>query len=38
MTWWKVEGGPYESKPGENEVENLVDQFNVDPELAHETV
>jgi len=29
---------PYEGKPGENKVENLVDQLDVDPELAHETV
>jgi len=29
---------PYEGKPRENEVENLVDQLDVDPELAQETV
>ena len=29
---------PYEGKPRENEVENLVDHFDVDPELAQETV
>jgi len=29
---------PYEGEPGENEIENLVDQLDVDPELAHETV
>jgi hypothetical protein len=29
---------PYESEPRENEIENLVDQLDVDPELAHETV
>ena len=28
----------YEGKPRENEIENLVDHFDVDPELAHETV
>ena len=29
---------PYESEPRENEVKNLVDQLDVDPELAQETV
>jgi hypothetical protein len=29
---------PYKSEPRENQVEDLVDQFNVNPELAHDTV
>lgn len=29
---------PYESEPREDEIENLVDQLNMDPELAQETV
>ena len=29
---------PYESKPREDEIENLVDQLDVDPELAEEAV
>jgi hypothetical protein len=29
---------PYEGKPRENEIENPVDQFDMDPELAHDTV
>jgi hypothetical protein len=29
---------PYEGKPRENEIENLVDQFDMDPELAHDAV
>jgi len=28
----------YEREPRENEIENLVDQLDVDPELAHEAV
>ena len=31
-------GTAYESEPRENEIENLVDQLDVDPELADETV
>ena len=29
---------PYEGEPREDEIENLVDQLDVDPELAYEAV